>query len=217
MKGGTQAALALGVGYVLGRRHKMRMATVMAAAAATGSLGGIGGAVLKRGVKMLGSSEALGKFSPQLGELADTVRGDLMDAGKAAATAAVTNRIESLTDSLHERAELVRDPGAAVSGAGKAARSGAGKAASSAASATRRPRRRREEVPDEEAAEPNGEETEPNGDEELYAEDMDEQEGYEQDAEDEPEAEEEEADESEAAPVRRRTTRRRSPVARAGR
>jgi hypothetical protein len=122
MRGGTQAALALGVGYVLGRRRKMRMTTVLAAAAATGGLGGLGGAALRRGVKMLGSTEALGKVAPQLGELADTVRGDLLSAGKAAATAAVSNRIESLTDSLHDRAELVRDPGAAVSGAGEAVR-----------------------------------------------------------------------------------------------
>ena len=204
MKGGTQAALALGVGYVLGRRRKMRMATMMAAAAATGGLGGLGGTALKRGVKMLGSTEALGKFGPQLGELADTVRSDLMDAGKAAATAAVTNRLESLTDSLHERAEMVRDPEAAVTGAGKAARSGAGKARSAAAGATRRPRRGQDEAADGEAGELNGEE-------EPYAEDLEEPDGY------EPEVEEEEADEPEAAPARRRTTRRRSPVARAGR
>lgn len=204
MKGGTQAALALGVGYVLGRRRKMRMTTVLAAAAATGGLGGLGGMALRRGAKMLGSSEALGKFAPQLGELADTVRSDLMDAGKSAATAALTNRIESLTDSLHERAELVRDPEAAVTGAGKAARSGAGRARSAAAGATRRPRRGQEVPEDEEAAEPNGEE-------EPYSEDLEESEGY------EPEADEEEAEEAEAAPVRRRTTRRRSPVARAGR
>lgn len=209
MKGGTQAALALGVGYVLGRRRKMRMATVMAAAAATGSIGGLGGMALKRGVKMLGSTEALGKFAPQLGELADTVRGDLVDAGKSAATAALTNRIESLTDSLHERAEMVRDPGAAVSGAGKAARSGAGKAGSAAAGATRRTRRDQEVPEDEEAGDLNGEE-------EPYSEDLEEQEGYEPEAEEE-EAEEEETDEPEAAPVRRRSTRRRSPVARAGR
>ncbi len=117
MKGGTQAALALGVGYVLGRRRKMRMTTVLAAAAATGGLGGLGGAALRRGMKVLGSTEALSKVAPQLGELADTVRGDLLSAGKAAATAAVSTRIESLTDSLHDRAELVRDPGAAVTGA----------------------------------------------------------------------------------------------------
>ncbi len=214
MKGGTQAALALGVGYLLGRRRKMRLTTMLAAAAATGGLGGLGGAALRRGTKMLGSTEALGKFAPQLGELADTVRSDLVDAGKAAATAAVTSRIESLTDSLQERAEMVRDPAAAATSAGKAARSGAGKAARSAAGATRRPRRGRDEAADEEAGELNGEG-------ESYLEEADEPEDYEPEADepeaDEPEADEPEADEPEAAPVRRRTTRRQSPVARAGR
>src|SRR5258708_19888924 len=110
MKGGTQAAVALGVGYLLGRRRKLRMATLMAAGAATGGLGSLGGGLLQRGMKMLGSTDALGKVAPQLGDLAETVRGDLIDAGKAAATAAVTNRLESLTDSLHERAQLIREP-----------------------------------------------------------------------------------------------------------
>lgn len=211
MKGGTQAALALGVGYLLGRRRKMRLTTMLAVGAATGSVGGLGGAALKRGMKMLGSTEAVGKFAPQLGELADTVRSDLMDAGKAAATAALTSRIENLTDSLQERAEMVRDPAATATSAGKAARSGAGKAARSAAGTTRRPRRGRDEAADEEAAEFNGEE-------EPYADDLEEPEGYEPEAEaEEPEGEEPEAEEPEAAPVRRRTTRRRSPVARAGR
>ena len=213
MKGGTQAALALGVGYLLGRRRKMRLTTMLAVGAATGGVGGLGGTALRRGMKMLGSTEAVGKFAPQLGELADTVRSDLMDAGKAAATAAVTSRIESLTDSLQERAEMVRDPAAAADSAGKAARSGAGKAArtatgvaGTATSATRRPRRGQDVTADEEAAEFNGEE-------EPYADDLEEPEGYEPEAE----AEEPEAEEPEAAPVRRRTTRRRSPVARAGR
>ena len=211
MKGGTQAALALGVGYLLGRRRKMRLTTMLAVGAATGGVGGLGGTALRRGMKMLGSTEAVGKFAPQLGELADTVRSDLMDAGKAAATAAVTSRIESLTDSLQERAEMVRDPAAAADSAGKAARSGAGNAARTATgvtrtatSAPRRPRRGQDVTADEEAAEFNGEE-------EPYTDDLEEPEVY------EPEAEEPEAEEPEAAPVRRRTTRRRSPVARAGR
>jgi hypothetical protein len=227
MKGGTQAALALGVGYLLGRRRKMRLATMLAAGAATGTVGGLGGAALKRGMKMLGSTEAVGKFAPQLGELADVVRSDLMDAGKAAAAAAVTNRIESLTGSLQERAEMVRDPAAAAEGAGKAARSGAGKAARTASGvtrtatgATRRSRRGQDEPADEDVR-ADEEAAEFDGEEEPYAEDL-EDEGYEPEAE-EPEAEEPEADEPEAeeepeaAPVRRRTTRRRSPVARAGR
>jgi len=228
MKGGTQAALALGVGYLLGRRRKMRLTTMLAVGAATGGVGGLGGAALRRGMKMLGSTEAVGKFAPQLGELADTVRSDLIDAGKAAAAAAVTSRIESLTDSLQERAEMVRDPAAAADSAGKAARSGAGKAARTATgatrtatSATRRARRGQDVTADEEADDINGEE-------EPYADDLEEPEGYEPEAEaeepeaeepeaEEPEAEEPEAEEPEAAPVRRRTTRRRSPVARAGR
>jgi hypothetical protein len=240
MKGGKEAALALAVGYVLGRRRKMRLTTMLAAATATGGMG-LTGLALRRGAKLAGSSEALSKFAPQLGELADVVRSDLMDAGKAAASAALTSRIESLTDSLHEHAELVREPGAAVSGAGKAARSGAGKAARSVGGGVRR-RRRGEEIADEETSELNGEEDYPEetGDYEPVA--------YEEEETDEPETrparrkttarrrrDEEETDEPEtrparrkttarrrrddqdAAPVRRSTTRRRSPVARAGR
>jgi hypothetical protein len=220
MKGGTQAALALGVGYLLGRRRKMRLTTMLAVGAATGGAGSLTGAALKRGMKMLGSTEAVGKFAPQLGELADTVRSDLMDAGKAAATAALTSRIENLTDSLQERADMVRDPAAAASSAGKsagkAARSGAGKATRTAAGATRRARRGRDEAPDEDISELTG-------DQEPYADDLEEPEDYEPQAEaeepeaDEPEGEEPDGEEPEPAPVRRRTTRRRSPVARAGR
>ena len=114
MRGGTQTALALGVGYVLGRRRKMRMTTILAVAAATGGLGGVGGAALRRGMKMLGSTEALSKVSPQLGEIVDTVRGDLLDAGKAAAVAAATDRIGSLADTLHERAQSIREPAQAM-------------------------------------------------------------------------------------------------------
>jgi hypothetical protein len=111
---GTQTALALGVGYVLGRRRKMRLTMMLAAAAATGGLGGVGGGALRRGMNMLGSTEALGKVSPQLAEIVDTVRGDLLDAGKAAAVAAATNRIGSLSDTLHERAQSIREPAEAM-------------------------------------------------------------------------------------------------------
>jgi hypothetical protein len=205
MKCSTQTAIALGAGYVLGRRRKMRMTTLLAVGAMTGGLGGLGGTVLRRGVKMLGSTDALGKVAPQLGELADTLRDDLLDAGKAAASAAVTSRLESLTDSLHERAEMVRDPEAAAGRAGEAARSGASEA-------TRRVRRRgRGSAADEETDEGRDEE-EPDSGETIEPDD------YEPDA-DEPDADEPEAEEPEPAPRRRRTTtsRRRSPVVRAGR
>jgi hypothetical protein len=204
MKGSTQTALALGVGYVLGRRRKMRMTTVLAAAALTGGFGGLAGAALRRGMKMLGSSEALSKVAPQLGEIADTVGGDLLTVGKEAATSAVSNRIGSLSDSLHERAELVRNPGAAAAGAGEAARAGASEA-------TSRLRRR--------GAEAAGED--------VHASSGDEQPDFEEP--DEPADDERKAAPTErktstrrrsddAPPTRRRTsTRRRSPVARAGR
>jgi hypothetical protein len=64
MKGGTTAALALGVGYMLGRRRKMRTAALIAAGAATGRMGGLGGTLFQRGVKMLGSSDMMEKLSP---------------------------------------------------------------------------------------------------------------------------------------------------------
>jgi hypothetical protein len=141
MKGGTQTALALGVGYVLGRRRKMRLTTMLAVGAATGGIGGVGGAAVKGGLKMLGSTEALGKVAPQLGEIADTVRSDLLDMGKAAAVAAATNRIGSLSDSLHERAQRVREPaGAVAEQAGAVTEQAAG----------RIPRRRREDGPTDE-------------------------------------------------------------------
>lgn len=40
MKSGMRAATALGIGYVLGRRKKLRTATMMAAAAAVGGTTG---------------------------------------------------------------------------------------------------------------------------------------------------------------------------------
>lgn len=128
MKGGIQTALALGVGYILGRRRKMRLTTMLAIGAATGGIGGVGGAAVKRGLKTLGSTEALGKVAPQFGEIADTVRGDLLDAGKAAAVAVASNRIESLTDSLHEHAQRIREPaGAVAEQAGAATKQAAGR------------------------------------------------------------------------------------------
>ncbi|HEX8008959.1 MAG TPA: hypothetical protein VF482_21320, partial [Trebonia sp.] len=93
MKGSTRAAVALGVGYVLGRRRRLRAATVMAVATAAGGTS-LGTMLLRRGTKYLGSTDAIGKLAPQAGEIVDVVRGDLISAGKAAATAAVNNRVD---------------------------------------------------------------------------------------------------------------------------
>lgn len=121
MKGSAQVALAVGVGYVLGRRRKMRIATMLALGAATGGLGKLGPIVLKRGAKYLGSTDIAGTFGPQVNEIVNTIRGDLLEAGKAAATTAVSSRIDSLSDTLHDRAETFRNPEAAAAGAKEAA------------------------------------------------------------------------------------------------
>ncbi|MBV9096311.1 MAG: hypothetical protein JO132_20965 [Streptosporangiaceae bacterium] len=174
MKGGTRAALAIGVGYMLGRRRKMRLATMLAVGAAAGGLGP-GGAILRRGAEALGSTEALSKLSPQLGDVAQTIRDDLVDAGKAAAMAAVNSRIDSLTSSLHERAETLRNPEAAAEGVTQT---------------LRRPRR---------GGGAEGEEEEP----EDYAEEAEETEDQTEDYE-EPEPEEPEPEEPEPEPRRPR-------------
>jgi|SRR5215469_4982478 len=218
MKGSMRAATAIGVGYLLGRRRKLRTATLMAAATAVGGTT-VGGLLLKRGMKMLNSSEAFGKIAPQLTEITDTVRGDLLTAGKAAATAAVSNRVDSLTGSLHERAERLRNPAAAVSDtaegageaagtAGRAASGGARRAASTAGGAARRATGRRGTP----AAEPEDED---------YREDEDFPEGEADDAEDyetgEPdgyEADEPDEDEELVGARPRRGASRRAPVSR---
>jgi hypothetical protein len=114
MKCGAQAALALGAGYVLGRRRKMRLAAMLAAGAATGGLAKLGPVIVRQGAQYLNKTDIASALGPQVGEIVDTIRGDLLDAGKAAAAAAVTSRIDSLTDSLHERADTLRNPEAAV-------------------------------------------------------------------------------------------------------
>jgi hypothetical protein len=120
MKGSAQAGLVLAVGYALGRRRKLRTATLMAAAAATGGAGSLGAAAFRRGLNMLGSSDALGDLGPQLSEIAETVRGDLAEAGKAAVLASVTNRISSLSESLQDRVAAGNPAAGAADAAGQA-------------------------------------------------------------------------------------------------
>ena len=159
---------------------------------------------MRRGMKMLSNTDAFAKIAPQLGEITDTVRGDLLTAAKGAASAAVTNRVGSLTDSLHDRAERLRNPGEAVAeGAGEAAAAGqaaagagrraagsAGGRAASTVGGTARRAAGRGTSRDEDEYEPE----EPEGERDDY-----------------------QADEAGAAPPRRGTPRRRSPVTRAGR
>lgn len=203
MKGSARTAAALSAGYVLGRRRKLRTAAMMAAVAAFGSTPA-GGMVLRRGAKLLGSASGLtDKMPPEIGEIIDTVRGDLLPAGKAAVSAAATSRVDSLTDALHERAELARDPGAAVSGAADEAKRRTGGAASAAKRKTR--------LTDED--------DEANQASEDQSEEADEAEEPEDERDERDEEADEEPDEADEEPLTRvRTaTRRRSPVTRARR
>lgn len=216
MKGNARAAIAIGAGYVLGRRRKFRAAVLLAAAAAAGSTP-VGGMVLKRGAKLLGSADVLGKaigvLPPEVADLVDTVRGDLVPAGKAAVTTAASSRVNALTDALHERAELVRDPGAAVGDA-------AGEAKRGTDEVTTRTRRGADEVTSKAKrksrwAKRAEDDDEPAGlDEEDAAPDEDDAAEDEEDtAEDEDRDEEDDRDEP-VTRVRRTATRRRAPVTR---
>ncbi|MEV8516058.1 hypothetical protein [Dactylosporangium sp. NPDC051484] len=98
----TQVLLAAGVGYLLGRQHKLRWGLVLAAAAAAGRISGPGD-ILQRGVRALSGSKELGRLA-ELGA-------PLVAAGKDAARTAVTGQIESVTDRLRERTDLLRRPG----------------------------------------------------------------------------------------------------------
>jgi hypothetical protein len=240
MKGSMRAAAALAVGYFLGRQHRLRTAVLMAAATAVGG-SPVGGMVLRRGMKMASSAEAISKFAPQLTEIVDTVRDDLLDAAKAAAAAAVTNRIDTLTDSLHDRADRLRDvgegtvedvgeaasgaagqaaeTGRAAAGAGRRAASGAaGRAASTVGGAARLATgRRRPAARDEDEYESDEYEAEEPADEAGEADEYEaeSEEGYEP-----AEGEEEEVGRDEEpvkVPAQRTAARRRSPVSRARR
>jgi hypothetical protein len=104
-------ALGLAAGYFLGRTRRMRLAFMIGAAAATGGAGGAGKQLLRGGTKLVASSELMSKISPAVTEITDLIRDELVDAAKGAAIAAVTSRIDSLSDNLHSRAEALRLPG----------------------------------------------------------------------------------------------------------
>lgn len=96
MKIGARMAVGVGIGYLLGRTRKMRLALMLAAAGATGTVGSPG-ELLRHGLKQLSAT-------PELGKLTDVARGQLLDAAKTAAATAASNRIDSLNDRLQGKA-----------------------------------------------------------------------------------------------------------------
>ncbi|MDV6279338.1 hypothetical protein [Rhodococcus jostii] len=115
MTGKGQMAMAVGAGYMLGRTHKMKLALMLAGFGAsrrfpTGSLG-----VLNEGRKLLADS-------PEVAKLGVTVRKELMNAVKAAAVTAASQRIDSLNTRLESGEDLVGGLGKAVGGKKKSKR-----------------------------------------------------------------------------------------------
>lgn len=97
MKCGMRMAGAVGVGYVLGRTRKMKLALMLAGV----GLSGRGGpqAVLERTTSAVSSS-------PEFAKIAETVRGELVDAARAAAVTAASNRIDSLNTRLQRHGDI---------------------------------------------------------------------------------------------------------------
>jgi len=82
----------------------MRLAALMALAALSGKLPVDAGELLRR--------TPLGAAGGPLEKLTGDLRSQLIDAGKSVAMAAASDRIDSLSDKLQERAESMRAPGA---------------------------------------------------------------------------------------------------------
>jgi len=93
MANGGKVALAVGAGYLLGRTRKMRVALMLAAAGITGKFPGGPTQLVAQGLKSLGASADVSQLSQQL-------RGELLDAARAAALAAATHQVDSLNDRL---------------------------------------------------------------------------------------------------------------------
>jgi hypothetical protein len=103
MKNGVVIGVAAGVGYLLGRTRKGKLLMTLAGVGASGRLGKNPAGLVKQGTKVLGSS-------PELKALIDTVRGRLLEAGKAAAVTAASSRIDALSDRLQERTRSLSRP-----------------------------------------------------------------------------------------------------------
>ncbi|MGY5126516.1 hypothetical protein [Streptomyces nigrescens] len=110
MMSNAKIGVALVGGYLLGRTKKAKMA--------------IGLGMFLAGKKLNLDPKQLGTLvanSPVLGPLNDQVRKELVDATKAAAGTALTQRMSGLADSLHERTAALTEGRDTAGDAGRAA------------------------------------------------------------------------------------------------
>ncbi|WP_405148026.1 hypothetical protein OG589_09670 [Sphaerisporangium sp. NBC_01403] len=133
MTGGLKVALAVAIGYFLGRHRRFKLAVALGVAGATGKLGGTRGNLLEQGLKLVSSS-------PELEKIISSVRGELFEAGKAAAKATASRQVGSLSTKLQERAEALQHAANVAAGledvAGTATGAAAGAATGAAGAAT---------------------------------------------------------------------------------
>lgn len=99
MKSGTRIGLAVGLGYVLGRRRKLRTALTLAAAVAAGRMSRDPAGLRKLGGALPGASHLGG-----LGRLG----APLVGAGRSAAVAAAGSGIDALSGKLRGQADALR-------------------------------------------------------------------------------------------------------------
>ncbi|MEV4946821.1 histone protein, partial [Streptomyces sp. NPDC053755] len=98
-------AAAVAGGYLLGRTKKGRLAFTAATYLAGRRFGLEPGQLMKEGLSRV-------KEMPQFADLGDQLRGEALEAGKKAVTAAANRKLADFADSLHERTlELTRPDG----------------------------------------------------------------------------------------------------------
>ncbi|MGW7280776.1 hypothetical protein ACWGIV_21240 [Streptomyces sp. NPDC054844] len=99
----TMAAAVAG-GYLLGRTKKAKLAFAVGSYLMGRRIGLSPGQVLSEGLAGL-------QRTPQLQELTDQVRGELLTAGRTAVTAAANRRLTGLADSLRDRTDALTGAG----------------------------------------------------------------------------------------------------------
>jgi hypothetical protein len=89
-----QVTAAVGLGYLLGRTKKMRLAMMIAAAGAASRLGDKSPDLLRR----VGLADI-----PEVGDLTESLRGGVLEAARTAAMAVATNTVKSLNSKLTDQ------------------------------------------------------------------------------------------------------------------
>jgi hypothetical protein len=102
MKSSPRIATAVAVGYALGRNRRIKLAVI------------IGGLLTGRRVgdprELLAKASSAVSSPPGLSQLSSTLRGRLVESAKTAAVATASDKIDSVGESLTERAGKIRSP-----------------------------------------------------------------------------------------------------------